>query len=75
MLKLAYCGDDCNICPRYIATQSNSIEKLKEIAVLWKKVGWRESILTPEKMVCNGCAAVKKCRYDNIRKCAKKKKN
>ena len=74
MLKLSYCGDDCNLCPRYIAAQSNSIEKLKEVAALWKKAGWRESIVPPEEMACNGCRTVKWCRYDDIRKCAKEKR-
>ena len=73
MIKLAYCGDDCNLCPRYIATQSDSVEKLKEVAALWKKAGWRENILPPEEMVCDGCRTVKWCRYDDIRKCANEK--
>jgi hypothetical protein len=73
MLELAYCGDDCNLCPRYIATQSNSIEKLEETAALWKKAGWRENFVSPEEMVCYGCATVKKCRYDDIRKCARER--
>ncbi len=73
MLELAYCGDDCNLCPRYIATQSNSVEKLKEVAVLWEKVGWRQNNVPPEEMVCYGCVTVKKCIYDDIRKCAKEK--
>ena len=73
MLELAYCGDDCNLCPRYLASRSNSIEKLKEVAALWKKAGWRDSIVPPEKMVCYGCTTVRWCRYDDIRKCAKTK--
>jgi hypothetical protein len=74
VFKLAYCGNDCNLCPRYIVTQGNSTEKLKEVATLWKKAGWRESIVPPEEMACNGCRTVKWCRYDDIRKCAKEKR-
>jgi hypothetical protein len=73
MIELAYCGDDCNLCPRYIATQSNNIEKLKEVAVLWKKAGWRENIVLPEEMVCYGCNTERKCIYDYIKKCALEK--
>jgi hypothetical protein len=72
MLKLAYCGDDCNLCPRYIATKSGNEEELKKIAVLWQTVGWRETVLPPEEMVCHGCTSVKLelCKYDIIRECA-----
>jgi hypothetical protein len=75
MLKLAYCGDDCNLCPRYIATQSGSEEQLKKIAVLWKTLGWRETVLPPEEMVCHGCTSVKLklCKYSIIRECAQDK--
>ena len=45
MLKLAFCGNDCNTCERYIATQSGSIEQLKEVAALWKRLGYRENIV------------------------------
>ena len=44
-MKLAYCGDYCNDCPRYIAILSGSEEKLRETAFLmkfterWKKYG------------------------------------
>jgi len=46
MVKLAFCGDDCNYCPRYNATLNQNEHKLREIAVLWKKsVGVKTSIL------------------------------
>jgi len=73
MLKLAFCGDDCNACPRYIATQSSNVERLKEVAEMWKRAGWRDTIVPPEEMLCHGCASVKWCRYDDIRKCAQEK--
>lgn len=73
MLKLAFCGDDCNLCPRYIATQSGDVEQLKEAASMWKKAGWRDGIVPPEEMVCYGCILVKWCRYNDIRKCAEDK--
>lgn len=33
MAYLGCCGDDCECCPRYIATKSNDREKLKEAAI------------------------------------------
>ena len=68
MLKLAFCGNDCNFCPRYVATQSGDIERLKEAAVMWNKVGWRDVVLPPEEIACHGCSSASWCRYA-IRKC------
>jgi hypothetical protein len=73
MAYIGYCGDDCEQCPRYIATKSNDRDKLKEAAILWKKVGLNDQIVTPEKMICNGCASLEKCHYNDIRKCVKDK--
>lgn len=72
MLNLGFYGNDCNYCPRYIATQSGNVERLKEVAVMWKRVGWRDTILSPEEMVCYGCSSVSWCRRD-IQKCALEK--
>jgi len=74
MLELGFCGDDCSACPRYIATQSGSRERLKEVAEMWWRAGWRDTIVSPDEMVCGGCASVKWCRYDEIRKCAREKR-
>ena len=73
MAYIGYCGDDCELCPRYIATKSNDREKLKEAAILWKKVGLKDQIVTPEEMICNGCASLEKCHYNDIRECAEDK--
>ncbi|MFX0072516.1 MAG: DUF3795 domain-containing protein [Candidatus Hermodarchaeota archaeon] len=72
-MKLAYCGDDCEECPRYIATLSGSKEKLKEAAVLMKKVGWRYDLETPENMKCRGCQDIEICEY-NVKECCIEKK-
>lgn len=37
MVKLACCGDDCSFCPRYVATLNKNEDKLRGIAILWKK--------------------------------------
>jgi hypothetical protein len=55
MLKLGFCGDDCNVCPRYIATQSGDVEQLKKVAALWYGVGYRDKIVPPEELICRGC--------------------
>lgn len=69
MLELAFCGDDCNYCPRYIATINNDYNQLRDVALLWAKVGWKDTVVTPEEMVCHGCNQVNHCRY-GIRECA-----
>ena len=61
VLKLSPCGDDCNYCPRYLATQSGDEENLKEVAVLWRTIGWRSAETPPAEMKCNGCPSVQSC--------------
>jgi hypothetical protein len=66
--KLAYCGDCCNHCPKYIATLSASTKKLKEAGILMQKVGWRYDLDFPENMKCRGCEDVEHCEYD-VKEC------
>jgi uncharacterized protein DUF3795 len=73
MSYIGYCGDNCELCPRYIATKSNDREKLQEAAILWKKVGLNDQIVTPEEMICNGCATLDNCHYSDIRECVRDK--
>ena len=72
-MKIGYCGDNCELCPRYIATKSNDRRKLKEAAELWQKVGLVDKILTPDEMICNGCESLEQCHYNQIRECAQEK--
>ncbi len=67
--KMGYCGDVCDYCPRYIATQSGSMDGLKEAAVLWHKAGARSKVLPPEEMICHGCSRDKACQY-GVAQCA-----
>lgn len=39
------CGDDCAVCPRYVAKTD---EELHETAEFWYRVGWRDRILSNE---------------------------
>jgi hypothetical protein len=56
MLKIGVCGDNCNVCPRYLATQSGDVEHLKKLQ-LWHKVGYRDKIVPPEEIICHGCSS------------------
>jgi hypothetical protein len=72
MQKLAYCGNDCTVCPRYIATQISDVLKLNEVAELWYKLGWRDKIVPVEEITCYGCSSSNFCSY-GIQKCASEK--
>lgn len=71
MSDIAFCGDDCSCCSRYVATIRDDPSELKRVADLWIRVGWRDEGTKPEEMICHGCTSVEWCRYDNIRECAK----
>lgn len=68
-MKLACCGNDCACCPRYTATQSKDVPRLKEAAETWLRVGWRDTLAAPREMACGGCSTADWCRY-GIRDCA-----
>ncbi len=72
-VKIAFCGDNCEACPRYVATLTNNEEKLKEIALLKKKVGWSYDLENLEKMKCQGCQDIQKCEYA-VKECCVEKK-
>ncbi len=71
-MELPFCGNDCNECPRYIATHSGDRKQLRQVAVLWWRVGYRDKIVSPEEMACHGCRSATWCRYE-IRECASEK--
>jgi len=73
MTFIGFCGDNCVLCPRYIATKSGDIHDLEKVRDLWVRVGWRDEVTNPEEVACGGCASVISCRYDNVRICAKGK--
>jgi len=49
---VAPCGIVCTDCPAYIATQSNNLEKLKEIAIQWSS---EDQHYQGEDILCDGC--------------------
>jgi hypothetical protein len=73
MILVGFCGDNCALCPRYIATKRGEIHDLKKVRDLWVRVGWRDKDTSAEEIACRGCASVKSCGYDNVRVCAKNK--
>ena len=66
---LSYCGIDCSICPAYIATQANDIEKLTSLPGEWFDGSTDYAI-----MLCDGCKSeeriMKWCRECPTRSCA-----
>jgi hypothetical protein len=70
MERLGICGDNCGLCPRFIATRSDDEEKLNEVAELWMRLGFREVVVSPGEIECHGCSPEIKCAYPLQRKCA-----
>ena len=71
--KIAYCGDNCAYCPKYSSNLIGNRKKLKSVALLMKKVGWRYNLADPEKMKCRGCQEVEKCEY-GVKECCIERK-
>lgn len=44
---ITLCGDNCLECPRYLAQTE---EELRQVAELWYRVGWRDSIVPAAEM-------------------------
>jgi hypothetical protein len=66
--KLSYCGIDCSVCPAFIATQAEDIDKLTTLAGEWFEGSKDYSIV-----VCDGCQSdrlMKWCGECPTRSCA-----
>ena len=57
---ISVCGDDCAVCPRYLAQTS---EELHETAVFWHKAGWRDHVVSDEEIRCTGCGCRPACSF------------
>jgi hypothetical protein len=68
--NIGICGDNCEICPRLIATKSNDMRKLEKILSLWIKTGLRKPGTHASSLACNGCSTVAVCAYEDQKKCA-----
>ena len=72
--KLACGGDDCGFCPRYTATFNKNEDNLRDIAILWKPIGWRKHLDPPDTLVCSGCETFTEPCEHNVRACCIEKK-
>lgn len=54
------CGDDCAVCPRYLA---RSDEELRETAEFWMRAGWRDHVVSNDEIKCGGCGSREKCSF------------
>ena len=54
------CGDDCAVCPRYLARTE---DELRETAEFWMKAGWRDRVVSNDEIRCNGCGSRGKCSF------------
>lgn len=68
MKEITLCGDNCAECPRYNA---RSKEELRNVAELWYRVGWRNTVVSNDEIACTGCSSHKTCTYGLV-DCTKK---
>jgi len=68
-LKTAFCGDICELCPRFTATHSGDPARLDAVAELYRRLGWRDESVTPEELRCLGCTESPSCIL-GVRECA-----
>jgi hypothetical protein len=67
---IGVCGDNCAECPRFIATKNGSTRHLRDIAALWKRLGWRNADTTWDELACGGCGRSNACANSMLRDCA-----
>ncbi|MFW9769066.1 MAG: DUF3795 domain-containing protein [Candidatus Thorarchaeota archaeon] len=70
---VAPCGIVCTDCPAYLATQSNDLEKLQDIAERWSSENQQYGV---EDIVCDGCPSDRVhtfCAECKARDCAMQK--
>ena len=68
---IAACGNDCAACPRYtVHPFEKTPEELHHVAELWKKIGYRDTVVSNEEIACQGCRPENWCRYHIAECCA-----
>jgi hypothetical protein len=60
------CGDVCSECPRYLLTLNNDINGLKKLAELWQRLGFRDKMISPDELKCQGCRKENPCAHNII---------
>lgn len=66
---ISCCGDDCSICPRFLAETE---DELRQTAELWYRAGWRDHVVSNEEINCTGCGSGPTCGF-KILPCKKEK--
>ena len=69
-MVIGACGDNCNECPRFRATEDGSEESLSEVAHLWLRLGFRDRLVSNDEIRCYGCRPENNCAYRELRDCA-----
>ena len=54
------CGDDCAVCPRYLAETE---DELRQTAEFWAKAGWRDRVVSNDEIRCCGCGSRGACSF------------
>jgi hypothetical protein len=49
---IGICGDNCSLCPRYLATQDGSAGELEKVKELWVKLGLRDPAFPAQGVGC-----------------------
>ena len=57
---ISACGDDCAVCPRFLARTE---AELRETAELWYRFGWRDRVVSNEEIRCEGCGSRSGCSF------------
>ena len=69
---IAACGNDCAACPRYVSHPFEKTgEELRHTAELWRKIGYRDRVVSVEEIACAGCRPENWCRYQVAACCEK----
>ena len=63
------CGDNCEFCPRYVATQKGGMDVFEKVKELWVRLGLRKADFPAEGLICNGCRPENNCAYQELRSC------
>ncbi len=75
-MRLGACGDRCDVCPRFVATETNDTHLFRKIMRLYVKAGLRKDSDPIESLQCRGCSPKNACAYQAVRDCAwARKKN
>ncbi len=61
--RITLCGDNCIECPRYNA---HTETELRKVAELWYRVGWRETVVSVQEIVCVGCSSHYNALWEDI---------